>query len=299
MRAILQNGGAFSDLIFSPGRAPQVETHGQLSTPEPVAGLVLSADDTRRIAVELIGDNKQAVAALREQGFCDVSYTLPRMARFRANIFIQRGSCAMVLRMIPTAMPSFASLGLAEELAEAVHLTDGIVLVSGARGSGKSSTLAALLDRINEERACHIITLEDPIEFLHNHKRATIHQREIHSDTPSFAQGLRAALRQTPNVLFIGEIRDRETMELALQASETGHLVLSSLNAPDIAKTLDRLVSFFPVVEQSAIRGRLSRTLKLVVFQRRVSSTPGSRPVAINIVKPQPTDFEKAMAAIP
>ncbi len=292
LRTILENGPQFSDLIFSPGRAPQIESHGQLLTPEAVAGLVLSADDTRRIAVELIGDNKPAVAALREQGFCDVSYALPGLARFRANIFIQRGSCAIVLRVIPTAVPSFEELGLPANLAQIASLPDGIVLVIGPRGSGKSSTLAALLDRINEHRACHIITLEDPIEFLHNHKMATIHQRELHIDTPSFAQGLRAALRQAPNVIFIGEIRDRETMELAVQAAETGHLVLSSLNAVDSTKGLDRLVSFFPAGEQSAIRGRLARVLRFFVLQRRATIQGSSRPVTVDLSKPQATDFE-------
>jgi twitching motility protein PilT len=291
LRTILQAGFSSSDLIFSPGRTPQVEAEGKLLTPEPVAGMVLSADDTRRIAVELIGDNKQAVAAFREQGYCDVSYALPGFARFRANIFIQRGSCAIVLRVIPTAIPTFQGLGLPNELAEVASLSDGIVLVIGPRGSGKSSTLAALLDRINEERACHVITLEDPIEFLHNHKRSTIHQRELHSDIPSFAQGLRAALRQAPNVIFISEIREHDTIELAVQAAETGHLVLCSLNAVDAAKGLDRLVSFYSVSEQSAFRGRLARTVRFMIWQQRRPSLDGAKSVSIGFVKPRETDF--------
>ena len=173
---------------------------------------------------------------MREQGSCDISFGLPGLARFRVNIFIQRGSCAVVMRVIPTTIPEFSALGLPPQLGEIASLRDGIVLVTGARGSGKSSTLAALLDRINEKQTCHIITIEDPIEFLHNHKSATIHQRELHSDTPSFALALRAALRQAPKVILVGELRDRETMEMVLEAAETGHLVLSSLNAPNAVK---------------------------------------------------------------
>lgn len=292
LRIVLQSGNALSDLIFSPGRPPQLEIHGELITPQEVSDLVLSADDTRRIAVELIGDNKQAVTALREQGFCDVSYALPGMARFRANIFIQRGSCAIVMRIIPTAIPTPENLRLPDGVEEIAGFSEGIVLVVGPRGSGKSSTLAVLLDQINQQRRCHIVTLEDPIEFLHNHKLATIHQRELHSDTPSFAQGMRAALRQAPNVIFVGEIRERETMELVLQAAETGHLVLSSLNTPDIAKTVDRMISFFPAHEQSAIRGRLARTLRLVVLQRRILKESGNKPIIAELIRPSAGDFE-------
>ena len=146
------------------------------------------------------------------------------------NVFIQRGSCAVVMRVIATTIPALATLGLPPQLGAVANLRDGIVLVTGPRGSGKSSTLAALLDSINQQQVCHILTIEDPIEFLHNHKRATVHQRELHSDTPSVALALRAALRQAPNVILVGEMRDRETMEMVLQAAETGHLVLTTLN---------------------------------------------------------------------
>ncbi len=205
----------------------------------------LSADDTRRIAADLIGNNKQAINILREQGSCDVSYGLPGLARFRVNAFIQRGSCAVVMRVIPTTIPDLATLGLPSQLAEIAGLRDGMVLVTGPRGSGKSSTLAALLDLINQQHVCHIITIEDPIEFLHNHKSATVHQRELHSDTPSMPMALRAALRQAPNVILVSELRDRETVEMVLEAAETGHLVLSSMNTVDAAKTVDRLLSLF------------------------------------------------------
>jgi len=216
LAAMLRASEKVSDLIFSPGRPPQVEVFGQL-VPVQMEGLtVLSADDTRRIAADLIGNNKQAINTLREQGSCDISYGLPGLARFRVNAFIQRGSCAVVMRVIPTAIPEFEALHLPAHLGDVANLRNGIVLVTGPTSSGKSSTVAALLDRINRERDFHIITIEDPIEFLHNHKRSTMHQRELHSDTPNFALALRAALRQAPKVIFVGEMRDRETIELVL-----------------------------------------------------------------------------------
>jgi twitching motility protein PilT len=268
LAAMLRATTRASDLIFSPGRLPQAGVHGNL-VPVHAPGLrPLTADDTRRIASDLIGNNRQALSLLREQGSCDVSYGLPGMARFRVNVFIQRGSCAVVMRVIPTEVPDFARLGLPPQLGEIATLRDGIVLVAGPRGSGKSSTLAALVDRINQEHTCHIITIEDPIEFLHNHKRATVHQRELHSDTPSFGQALRAALRQAPQVVMVGDIRDRETMEMLLEAAETGHLVLSSLNTVDAAKTVERIVSSFSFGEQAAVRGRLAKTLRYVLAQR-------------------------------
>jgi twitching motility protein PilT len=277
-----------SDLIFSPGRPPQVEVYGQLLTLQGPGLRVLSADDTRRIASDLIGDNKQAINMLREQGSCDISFGLPGLARFRVNVFIQRGSCAVVMRVIPTAIPEFSALGLPAQLGDIATLRDGIVLVTGARGSGKSSTLAALLDRINERQNCHIITIEDPIEFLHNHKQSTIHQRELHSDTPSFAMALRAALRQAPKVILVGELRDRETMEMVLEAAETGHLVLSSLNAPNTVKTLERIVSAFPPLEQPSLRGRLARTLRYVVSQQLIPRKGGGRVAVHEVFKNTP-----------
>src|SRR5437588_1251374 len=279
--AMLRTGEKISDLIFSPGRPPQVQVYGQL-IPVQVPGLnVLGPDDTRHIAVDLIGDNKQAITTLREQGACDISFGLPGLARFRVNVFIQRGSCAVVMRVIPTTIPEFRTLGLPPQLEEVATLRDGIVLVTGARGAGKSSTLAALLDRINEKQTCHIITVEDPIEFLHNHKQATIHQRELNSDTPNFSLALRAALRQAPKVILVGELRDRETMEMVLEAAETGHLVLSSLNSLDIANTVERIVSAFSTAEQSSIRGRLAKTLRYVISQQLIPRRNGER-TAIN-----------------
>src|SRR6184192_391084 len=288
LAAVLRANKEISDLIFSPGRPPQVEVHGQLLQVEGQGLRPFTADDTRRIASDLIGSNKQAITILREQGSCDVSFGLPGLARFRVNVFIQRGSCAVVMRVIPTTIPDFASLGLPQELGEIAGLRDGIVLVTGPRGSGKSSTLATLLDKINEQQTCHIITIEDPIEFLHNHKSATIHQRELHSDTPSFALALLAALRQAPKVIFVGELRDRETMEMVLEAAETGHLVLSSLNAPNTVKTLERIVRAFSTAEQSSSRGRLAKTLRYVISQQLIPRRNGERTAIIEIFKANP-----------
>jgi twitching motility protein PilT len=289
LAAILRANDQVSDLIFSPGRLPQVEIHGQLIMVQGTGIRLFSADDTRRIASDLIGENKQAIGLLREQGFCDVSFGLPGVARFRVNVFIQRGSCAVVMRVISTAIPALASLGLPRQLAEVAHLREGIVLVTGPRGSGKSSTLAALLDGINQEQVCHILTIEDSIEFLHNHKRATVHQRELHSDTPSIAIALRAALRQAPNVIMVGEMRDRETMEMVLEAAESGHLILTSLNTVSVAKTVERMVSAFAGAEQSSIRSRLARTFRYIVSQRLIPRKDGTGRIAIvEILKAHP-----------
>jgi twitching motility protein PilT len=283
---MLRAAEKISDLIFSPGRPPQVQVYGQM-IPVQMPGLtILTADDSRHIAADLIGDNKQAINTLREQGSCDISYGLPGVARFRVNVFIQRGSCAVVMRVIPTNIPDFASLRLPQQLTEITKLRDGIVLVTGSAGSGKSSTLAVLLDAINREKYYHIITIEDPIEFLHNHKCSTIHQRELHSDTPSFAHALRSAMRQAPKVILVGEMRDRETIEIVLEAAETGHLVLSSLNTMDTSKTVERIVSSFSPAEQKAVRERLAKSLRYIVCQRLIPKADRSgRVAAFEILK--------------
>jgi twitching motility protein PilT len=281
LTAMLRAADKISDLIFSPGRPPQVQVYGQL-IPVQVPGLAnLTADDTRHIAADLIGDNQQAVAALREQGSCDVSYGMAGVARFRANVFIQRGSCAIVMRVIATVIPDLASLGLPANLAEVAKLRDGIVLVTGPAGSGKSSTLATLLDCINREKYYHIITIEDPIEFLYSHKCSTIHQRELHSDTPSFAYALRSALRQAPKVILVGELRDRETIEMVLEAAETGHLVFSSLNTMDASKTVERIISSFPPEDQQKIRERLAKTFRYIICQRLLPKPDRSGRIAV------------------
>lgn len=275
-----------SDLIFSPGRAPQAETSGQLVQLKIPGVGVLTAEHTARIAADLIGRNTHAVDKLKQEGSCDISYSVSQLSRFRVNIFTQRGSCAIVMRVIPSTVPDFKILNLPPQLGEAAELGPGLVLVTGPTGSGKSSTLAAFVNKINEEKACHIITIEDPIEFLHPHKRATIHQRELHTDTPSFALALRAALRQAPKLILVGEMRDRETIEVALEASETGHLVYSTLHTIDASKTIERIVGVFPLSDQAAIRMRLAKSFRFIISQRLIRRPGGNgRVAAFEILK--------------
>jgi twitching motility protein PilT len=281
LAGMLRASEKVSDLIFSPGRPPQVEVHGQLKAVEIPGSSILSADDTRRIAADLIGANKQAINTLREQGSCDVSYGLAGMARFRVNVFIQRGSCAIVMRVIPTVIPTFSSLRLPAQLEEAANVRNGIILVTGGTGSGKSSTLAALIDRINSEHCYHVLTVEDPIEFLHKHKKSTVHQRELHSDAPNFTLALRAALRQAPRVIMVGEIRDRETLEILLDAAENGHLVLSSMHTVDTSKAVERIISTFPSTEQQSVRERLAKTFRYIIAQRLIPRNDGGDRVAV------------------
>jgi twitching motility protein PilT len=275
-----------SDLIFSPGRAPQVEVHGQLVQLKIKGVGVLSSEDTARIAADLIGRNQLAVDKLKQEGSCDISYSLPKVSRFRVNIFTQRGTCAIVMRVIATEIPSFQSLKLPAQLADAAEVRPGIVLVTGPTGSGKSSTLAAFVNKINEEKACHIITIEDPIEFMHPHKRATIHQRELYTDTPTFTLALRAALRQAPKLILVGEMRDKDTIEVALEAAETGHLVYSTLHTIDASKTIERIVGVFPVPDQQSVRARLAKVFRYIVSQRLIPKRDGSgRVAAFEILK--------------
>jgi twitching motility protein PilT len=284
--AMLHVSDRVSDLILTPGSLPHVEVSGLLVPVKIPALHMLTAEDTCRISAELIGRNKQAAAALKEQGSCDISYSIPGQCRFRVNIFIQRGSHAIVMRVIPKGIPSFTDLQLPPQLVEITGLRNGIVLVTGPTGSGKSSTMAAILDRINETQAYHIITIEDPIEFLHRHKRSIIHQRELHSDTPSFALALRAALRQAPKVILVGEMRDKETIEIALEAAETGHLVLSTLHTIDASRTVERIVGVFPLAEQCIIRSRLAKGFRYIVSQRLIPrKNDGGRIAAIEILK--------------
>src|SRR5256885_3531824 len=281
--AMLRKSAKISDLFFSPGKPPMVEINGSLAPTGPRA---LTADDTRHIASELIGSNKHALDNLREQGSCDVSYSLPGASRFRVNVFMQRGSCAIVMRVIPSRVPGFAELNLPAELQQIVGLRNGIVLVTGPTGSGKSSTLAAIIDLINKTLAVHILTIEDPIEFLHVHQNCIVHQRELHSDTTTFALALRAALRQAPKVILVGEMRDRETIEIALEAAETGHSVMSTLHTIDAAKTVERIVGVFPLSEQHTIRNRLAKSFRYIVSQRLIPRKDGTgRVAAIEILK--------------
>lgn len=283
---MLQVSKQVSDLIFSPSRAPQVELNGQLREVN-IAGVgKLTPDATRRIALDLIGKNELVAGKLEKEGSGDLSYSLPGIARFRVNVFRQRSTYAIVMRVIPAAVPDFNSLKLPAQLGEVSELRNGIVLVTGPTGSGKSSTLAAILNKINEEKAFHILTIEDPIEFLHAHKKSTIHQRELHSDTPSFALALRAALRQAPKVILVGEMRDKETIEIGLEAAETGHLVFSTLHTIDASKTIERIIGVFPLADQQAMRTRLARAFRYIISQRLIPKKDGTgRVAAIEILK--------------
>jgi twitching motility protein PilT len=283
LTAMLRSSSKISDLFFSPGKPPMIEVNGRLVATGPRA---LTPEDTRHIASELIGGNQTALDNLREQGSCDVSYSLPGASRFRVNVFMQRGTRAIVMRVIPSKVPSFEELNLPEELKQIVGVRNGIVLVTGPTGSGKSSTLAAIIDLINKQLSVHILTIEDPIEFLHAHQNCIVHQRELHSDTTSFAGALRAALRQAPKVILVGEMRDRETIEIALEAAETGHLVMSTLHTIDAAKTVERIVGVFPLSEQMVIRNRMAKSFRYVVSQRLIPRKDGAgRVAAIEILK--------------
>ena len=270
-----------SDLIFSPGRPPQIELVGKLQ-PVAIPGLdKLTPPQTAGIAKIIIGTHEEAAQSLEKFGSSDLSFSVPSLCRFRVNIFKQRGSHAIVMRVIPQRPPRFEDFNLPEQLRDIMELKNGIVLVTGPTGSGKSSTLAAIIDLINETKYYHIVTIEDPIEFLHQHKNSTIHQRELHSDTPSFALALRAALRQAPKVILVGEMRDRETMEVAMEAAETGHLVLSTLHTIDAAKTVERIIGVFPKNEEQIIRTRLSQSFRYIVSQRLLPRADATGRVAV------------------
>jgi twitching motility protein PilT len=281
---MIKSGSGISDLIFSPGRPPQVEQHGELTPVVTPELSILRADDTCRVARDVVGRNLQAMRALHEHGACDVSYSIPDCARFRVNVFRQRGSYAIVMRVIASKIPSAAELNLPPVLSE-VASPNGLVLVTGPTGSGKSSTLAAVIDLINETRAEHVITVEDPIEFLHLHKKATVHQRELHSDTPTFALALRAALREAPKVILVGEMRDRETIDVALTAAETGHLVFSTLHTIDASKTVERIVGAFEAADQQAVRRRLAACFRYFISQRLVPKIGGGRVAVLEVLK--------------
>jgi twitching motility protein PilT len=282
---MLASGGGISDLVFSPGRPPQVERFGEL-VPVQVAELPnLRPEDTAGIAKDLIRDNETYLRTLIDTGSTDLSWAIPDRWRFRVNVFRQRGTLAIVMRMIAAKIPSLQELGLPPAVADCATLKNGIVLVTGPTGSGKSSTLAAIIDLINTNRADHILTIEDPVEFLHHHKKGTVHQRELHTDTPTFALALRAALRQAPKVILVGEMRDRETIEIALTAAETGHLVFSTLHTIDASKTVERIVGTFEVSDQQAVRGRLAASFRYFISQRLIPKKEGGRQAIIEMLK--------------
>ncbi len=275
-----------SDLNFSTGQKPQVEISGSLYSASPLGLGRLTSFQTEMIAMAMLRDNPEAASQLARFGTADLSYSLPARCRFRVNVFQQRGSFSIVMRVIPFETPTLDSLNLPSQLADMCELRNGIVLVTGPTGSGKSSTLAAVIDRINSTKSYHIVTIEDPIEFLHKHNKCTINQREVGSDTKSFSSALRAALRQAPKVILVGEMRDLETAEIALEAAETGHLVLSTLHTIDAAKTVDRIIGMYPKNEEKIIRTRLAQTFRYIVSQRLIPRAGGKgRIAAVEILK--------------
>jgi twitching motility protein PilT len=282
-----------SDLNFSVGQAPQVEINGKLTPVQPLGMQKLSPYQTEIIALTLMHGHPDAAEKLARTGTADLSYSLPSRARFRVNIFQQRGVYSIVMRVIPTEIPTLKSLGLPPHLADVSELRNGLVLVTGPTGSGKSSTQAAIIDSINEKKHYHIVTIEDPIEYLHLHKRSTINQREVGHDTRDFPSALRATLRQAPKVILIGEMRDFETTEIALEAAETGHLVLSTLHTIDASKTVDRIIGLYPKNEEQVIRTRLAQTFRYIVSQRLIPRADGSgRIAAVEILRSSPRTRE-------
>src|SRR5689334_6833687 len=282
-----------SDLNFSVGQLPQVEINGKLTPVQPLGLHKLTPYQTEVIAMTLLQENPEAAEKLVKSGTADLSYSLPSRARFRCNIFQQRGVYSIVMRVIPTDIPSLASLHLPPQLADIAELRNGLVLITGPTGSGKSSTLAAIIDIINETKHYHVVAIEDPIEYLHTHKNSTINQREVGHDTKDFPSALRAALRQAPKVIFIGEMRDYETTEIALEAAETGHLVLSTLHTIDASKTVDRVIGLYPKNEEPVIRTRLAQTFRYIVSQRLIPRADGSgRIAAVEILRSSPRTRE-------
>src|SRR3954469_22749544 len=274
-----------SDLLFTVDKPLQVESFGELkpvALDPPIEKLTPFQIET--IALNLIGDNQWHIGDLIRRGSCDTAYTLTDKARFRINIFSQRGNYSIVLRKLNTIIPTLEWLKFPEIIQQIPREKTGLVLVTGATGSGKSTTLAAVLNEINHTKPVHIITLEDPVEFVHPHHMATFNQRELGSDFDSFATGLRAALRQAPKVILVGEMRDRETVKIALSAAETGHLVLSTLHTIDAGQTINRILGMFEPEEQEQIRGRLAETLRWVVSQRLVPKESGGRFAMLEIM---------------
>src|SRR3712207_2956652 len=290
---MLTASDTISDLNFSVGQAPQVEVDGKLTPVEPLGIKRLTPYQTEIIAMTLLHGNPEAAQRLAHTGSTDLSYSLPSRTRFRVNIFMQRGTYSIVMRVIPTDIPTLQSLNPPPHLTDIPELRNGIVLVTGPTGSGKSSTLAAVIDLTNERHHYHIVTIEDPIEFLHTHKSSTINQREIGTDARDFPSSLRAALRQAPKIILIGEMRDYETTEIALEAAETGHLVLSTLHTIDASKTIDRVIGLYPKNEEQVIRTRLAQTFRFIVSQRLIPRADGvGRVAAVEVLKSTPRTRE-------
>src|SRR5438067_2241890 len=283
--AMLELSDRVSDLNFSVGRAPQVEIDGQLVAVNFPGLPRLTPYQTEMIAMHMLRGDRELTRTLLTNGSVDLSYSIPQKTRFRVNIFAQRGTYAIVLRVIPEGIPTLESLRLPAELSNIANLKNGIVLVTGPTGSGKSTTLAALINKINNDYAYHIITVEDPVEYMHKHIKSTVNQRELGADTKTLALALRAALRQAPKVILIGEMRDLETIEIAMEAAETGHLVLSTLHTIDAAKTVDRIIGVFPKDQEPQIRTRLAQSFRYIISQRLLPKTGGGRVAVMEVLK--------------
>ncbi len=278
MAAMLESHDSVSDLNFSVDRPLQVHSNGELapvSVTPPIANL--TPFQTEILALNLMHNDRRLVQMVLQQGSCDTSYFLTGKARFRVNVFSQRGNYSIVMRKLETLIPSIDDLKLPEAFRKMTKEKNGLLLVSGPTGVGKTTSLAALLRELNETRPIHIITLEDPVEFVHPNVKATFNQRELGTDFDTFANGLRAAVRQAPNVILVGEMRDRETVELALKASETGHLVLSTVHTVDAGQTIHRILGMFDQEEEKQIRQRLADTVRWIVGQRLLPKVGGGR----------------------
>lgn len=283
--AMVKSGEGISDLLFAVGRPPIVEEHGVLKEfPVETATGNLDATQVAQIATELMGDEERLKNDYATYGSCDCSYGLPDLARFRVNIFKQNGQQAIVMRKLQTEIPTLDQLGLPPVFKEMIKEKNGIIFVTGATGSGKTTTLAAMLNELNMNHKIHILTLEDPIEFLHPHKQALFNQRQLGKDFPDFASGLRAALRQAPKVILVGEIRDRATMEIAMTASETGHIVFTTMHTINAGQTVNRIIGMFSKDEEQQLRQRLADTVRYVVSQRLVSKIAGGRLLVTEIM---------------
>ena len=283
--AMLASQPEVSDLNFTVDRPPQVEAYGELQPvvlDPPIEKLTPYQIET--IALNIIGDNLWQLEDLLRHGSCDTSYALSDKSRFRVNVFSQRGNFSMVCRQLNTEIPTLDRLKFPEIFKEIPTEKTGLVLITGATGSGKTTTLAAVLNDINQSKAVHIVTLEDPVEYVHVHKKATFNQRELGVDFDSYASGLRAALRQAPKVILVGEMRDRDTVKIALSAAETGHLVLSTLHTINAGETINRILGMFEPDEQEQVRVRLSDTLRWIVSQRLVTKTGGGRTALLEVM---------------
>lgn len=274
-----------SDLILTVGKPLQVENSGVLDGVEMEPDFKeLTPFQTELIALNLIAGDRRLTESLLTQGSCDLSYSLPGKARFRVNIFSQSGRFSIVLRRLESTVPSIRTRTLPDVFYKVAEEKNGIVFVTGATGSGKSTSLAAILNEINENKAVHVVTLEDPIEYQHPHKKSTFNQRELGTDFDRFSSGLRAALRQAPKVILVGEMRDRESVEIGLSAAETGHLVLTTLHTVDAGQTINRILGMFNIEEEAQIRIRLAETLRWIVSQRLLPKAIGGRIAAFEVM---------------